>query len=185
MIRQNLFSDAWTETTKKRDPASTDGADDARMEQRCTNSPPTRLDGGQHMHFGVEEMFFVLSGRPSSGTNTAKRRCSAISSSAPRTRRSTRFTNPTEKPAQILAISAGSYPTSSETEGLDPAAGTQGAAPELAGERLGVRALAAGDAERARLCPEGAACGAPVELAAGSTPAVHPPARDGALHCHG
>ena len=66
MTRQNLFSDAWDgeneeERTRHRvfwRP------DDARMGATLYELAPGAPDTRLHMHFGAEEMFFVLSGRP-------------------------------------------------------------------------------------------------------------------------
>jgi mannose-6-phosphate isomerase-like protein (cupin superfamily) len=66
MTRQNLFSDTW------------DGADEedgtrrrvfwrpdyARMGATLYELAPSASGMRMHMHFGAEEMFFVLSGRP-------------------------------------------------------------------------------------------------------------------------
>ena len=66
MTRQNLFSGAWDgddaeERTRHRifwRP------DDARMGATLYELAPGAPEGRMHMHFGAEEMFFVLSGRP-------------------------------------------------------------------------------------------------------------------------
>jgi Cupin domain len=66
MIRQNLFSDAW-------DGDNEEGGtrhrifwrpDDARMGATLYELAPGAPEMRMHMHFGAEEMFFVLSGRP-------------------------------------------------------------------------------------------------------------------------
>ena len=66
MIRQNLFSDAWDgddreARTRHRIFWRPDGATmGATLYELAPGAPDLRL----HMHFGTEEMFFVLSGRP-------------------------------------------------------------------------------------------------------------------------
>ena len=113
MTRQNLFSDAWDEDDAK--PGLVAGSSGGRTMpgwgRRCTFAPGAP-EGRMHMHFGAEEMFFVLSGRPvfrnhlrrgDDGTR-------GTSSSAPRggpdcTRSATRPT-----PAPFLAVSAGGFP---------------------------------------------------------------------------
>src|SRR5215210_7136727 len=66
MNRQNLFSDEW-------DGEDEEGGtrhrifwrpDDARMGATLYELAPNGPDMRLHMHFGAEEMFFVLSGRP-------------------------------------------------------------------------------------------------------------------------
>ena len=61
-----------------------------------------------HMHFGAEEMFFVLSGRPVF-RNQHGEECSGRLRFLPEDVPDYTFSNPTET-AQILAISAGSFP---------------------------------------------------------------------------
>src|ERR687887_450282 len=66
MNRQNLFSDAWDGENEE------DGVrhrtfwrpDDARMGATLYELAPDAPEMRMHMHFGAEEMFFVLSGRP-------------------------------------------------------------------------------------------------------------------------
>ena len=66
MNRQNLFSDEW-------DGENEEGGtrhrifwrpDDARMGATLYELVPDAPEMRMHMHFGAEEMFFVLSGRP-------------------------------------------------------------------------------------------------------------------------
>jgi Cupin domain len=66
MIRQNLFSDEWDGDDQE---ARTRHRvfwrpDDARMGATLYELAPGAPEHGLHMHYGVEEMFFVLSGRP-------------------------------------------------------------------------------------------------------------------------
>ena len=66
MNRQNLFSDAWDGENEE---AGTRHRifwrpDDARMGATLYELAPDAPETRMHMHFGAEEMFFVLSGRP-------------------------------------------------------------------------------------------------------------------------
>jgi uncharacterized cupin superfamily protein len=64
------------------------------------------------MHYGAEEMFFVLSGRPVFRNQDGKEPLAAgdfVFCPEGRAGLHT-FSNPTSDPAQILAISAGSFP---------------------------------------------------------------------------
>ena len=66
MIRQNLFSDAWdgdNEEDRTRHRIFW-RPDDARMGATLYELAPDAPEMRMHMHFGAEEMFFVLSGRP-------------------------------------------------------------------------------------------------------------------------
>src|SRR5262245_4665370 len=67
MTRQNLFSDLWDGDRDE------DGRrrrmfwrpDDARLGATLYELAPGATEDYIHMHYGAEEMFFVLSGRPS------------------------------------------------------------------------------------------------------------------------
>jgi uncharacterized cupin superfamily protein len=114
MTRQNLFSDLWD---GERDEDGTRRRvfwrpDDARMGATLYELAPGTPGGTTHMHFGAEEMFFVLRGRP------VLRNGHGEESLAPgdfvfcpegRAGLHT-FGNPTEEPVQILAMSAGGFP---------------------------------------------------------------------------
>ena len=66
MNRQNLFSDAWdgeNEEARTRHRIFW-RPDDARMGATLYELAPEAPEMRMHMHFGAEEMFFVLSGRP-------------------------------------------------------------------------------------------------------------------------
>jgi len=66
----------------------------ATLYELAPDAPGMRM----HMHFGAEEMFFVLSG-------------SGDFAFCPEGRAGLHtFSNPSDEPAQILAISAGSFP---------------------------------------------------------------------------
>jgi uncharacterized cupin superfamily protein len=114
MTRQNLYSGAWDgddeETgTRRRVFWRPVGA---RMGATLYELPPGTPESRMHMHYGAEEMFFVVRGRPvlrsPDGTE-------ALSSGdvvfCPEGRAGLHtFSNPTDEPAEILAISAGSFP---------------------------------------------------------------------------
>jgi uncharacterized cupin superfamily protein len=114
MTRQNLFSDVWDgrddeEGTRHRifwRP------DDARMGATLYEFEPGAPGSWLHMHFGAEEMFFVLSGRlvfrnaereeqlePGDFVFCPEGRAGLHA-----------FSNPGEEPARLLAMSAGGYP---------------------------------------------------------------------------
>ena len=114
MTRQNLFSDVWDG-----DPDE-DGTrsrvfwrpDDARLGATLYNLAPGGPEPRIHMHFGGEEMFFVLRGRPLF-RNQKGREALAPGDFVfcPEGRAGLHtFSNPTDEPAEILAISAGSFP---------------------------------------------------------------------------
>jgi hypothetical protein len=87
MTRRNLFSDAWDGVDEEEGTRHRVfwRPDDAPMGATLYEFAPEAPGMWIHMHFGAEEMFFVLRGRPVSGTNTAKRSSlRATSSSAPR-----------------------------------------------------------------------------------------------------
>ncbi len=66
MTRQNLFSDLWDgEDEQARTRARVFWRpDDARMGATLYDLAPGAPESNMHMHFGAEEIFFVLSGRP-------------------------------------------------------------------------------------------------------------------------
>ena len=123
MTRHNLFSDAWTEYDEE------DGTrhrvfwrpDDARMGATLYELAPEVPGTWMHMHFGAEEMFFVLSGRPVFRAQRGREHLAPGDFVfCPEGRAGLHaFSNPTEEPAQILAISAGSFPASSPTPNTD------------------------------------------------------------------
>jgi uncharacterized cupin superfamily protein len=114
MTRQNLFSDLWDGEPDE------DGIrrrvfwrpEDARSGATLYEFPPGTPEGRIHMHFGAEEMFFVLNGRPlfrnRQGEETLDPGDFVF---CPEGRAGLHtFSNPTAQPVQILAISAGSFP---------------------------------------------------------------------------
>jgi uncharacterized cupin superfamily protein len=114
MTRQNLFSDLWDGENEE------DGIRrrvfwrpaDARMGATLYELAPGASQSKLHMHFGAEEMFFVLGGRPlfrnQHGEETLAPGDFVF---CPEGRAGLHtFTNPTDEPARILAMSAGSFP---------------------------------------------------------------------------
>ena len=114
MTRQSLFSDLWDgdrdeEGIRRRvfwRP------DDARLGATLYELAPGAPESRIHMHFGAEEMFFVLDGTPSfrnqDGVETLARGDFVF---CPEGRAGLHtFSNPTDEPAELLAISAGGFP---------------------------------------------------------------------------
>jgi uncharacterized cupin superfamily protein len=114
MTRQNLFSDEWDGDDEE---AGTRRRvfwrpDDARMGATLYELAPGTLEDRLHMHFGVEEMFFVLHGRPVFRNQHGEEEL-ALGDFVfcPEGRAGLHvFSNPTDEPVGILAISAGGYP---------------------------------------------------------------------------
>ena len=114
MTRQNIFSDAWDEAndefrTRHRvfwRPG------DARMGATLYELAPGAPDRRLHMHFGAEEMFFVLSGRPLFRNQHGREELAEGDFVfCPEGRAGLHaFSNPSDGPARLLAISAGSFP---------------------------------------------------------------------------
>jgi len=114
MTRQNLFSDFWEgENAETRRRYRTFWRpDDARMGATLYELAPGAPEDHLHMHYGAEEMFFVLSGRPS--FRNQEREEQLVPGDfvfCPEGRAGLHaFSNPTAEAAQILAISAGGFP---------------------------------------------------------------------------
>jgi uncharacterized cupin superfamily protein len=114
MNRQNLFSDEWdgeNEEHRARHRVFW-RPDDARMGATLYELAPGAPEPRLHMHFGAEEMFFVLSGRPvlrsSEGTEELAPGDFVF---CPEGRAGLHtFSNPGGEQASILAISAGGFP---------------------------------------------------------------------------
>jgi uncharacterized cupin superfamily protein len=114
MTRENLFSDLWdgeNDETGRRHRIFW-RPDDARMGATLYELAPGAQEDRMHMHFGAEEMFFVLSGRPGFRSLQGEEQLAPGDVvSCPEGRAGLHaFSNPTDEPAQILAISAGSFP---------------------------------------------------------------------------
>jgi uncharacterized cupin superfamily protein len=114
MTRQNLFSDLWDEEEGE---AGTRRQmfwrpDDARMGATLYELTPGAPESHMHMHFGAEEMFFVLTGNPLFRGARGEEPLTpgdVVFCPDGRAGRHT-FSNPAQEPARILAISAGSFP---------------------------------------------------------------------------
>jgi uncharacterized cupin superfamily protein len=115
MIRQNLYTDVpwdreWPEGgIRYRTFWRPEGA---RMGATLHDLAPGAAGGRLHMHFGAEEMFFVVSGRPTLRTPQGEEELSPgdfVFCPEGRAGLHT-FSNPTDEPAQVLAISAGVFP---------------------------------------------------------------------------
>jgi mannose-6-phosphate isomerase-like protein (cupin superfamily) len=114
MTRQSLFSGVWDGDNEE---AGTRRRvfwrpDDARMGATLYQLAPGTPESRMHMHYGAEEMFFVLSGRPSFRNQSGEEALApgdVVFCPEGRAGLHT-FSNPTDEPAEILAISAGSFP---------------------------------------------------------------------------
>jgi len=114
MTRQNLFSGMWE---AERDEVGSRRRvfwrpDGARMGATLYELTPGTPESRMHMHFGAEEMFFVLSGRPRFRNQDGEEALApgdVLFCPEGRAGMHT-FSNPTGEPVQILAISAGSFP---------------------------------------------------------------------------
>jgi uncharacterized cupin superfamily protein len=114
MNRQNLFSGRWdgeNEEDRSRHRVfwrPTGARSGATLYELAPQAPESRM----HMHFGAEEMFFVLSGSPGFRNRDGEERLAPgdfVFCPEGRAGLHT-FGNPGDEPAQILAISAGSFP---------------------------------------------------------------------------
>jgi uncharacterized cupin superfamily protein len=114
MTRQNLFSDDWDGVDEET------GAryrvfwrpDDAQLGATLYEFVPGMPEDRIHMHYGTEELFFVLSGRPvlrtPAGTEELQPGDYVF---CPEGRAGLHtFANPADEPTRILAVSAGRYP---------------------------------------------------------------------------
>jgi uncharacterized cupin superfamily protein len=86
--------------------------DNARMGATLWELSPGAAGMRMHMHYGAEEMFFVLSGRPAWRTLEGEEELAAGDFvSCPEGRAGAHaFSNPHDEPVRILAMSAGSFP---------------------------------------------------------------------------
>jgi uncharacterized cupin superfamily protein len=113
MQRQNLFADAtWdVENTDSRSRMFW-RPDDARMGATLYELDPGYDGDRVHMHYGAEEMFFVVSGRPVFRSPDGEEQLAPgdfVFCPEGRAGLHT-FSNPHEEPARMLAMSAGSFP---------------------------------------------------------------------------
>jgi uncharacterized cupin superfamily protein len=114
MKRQNLFSDHWDGEseefgTRHRMFWRPDGA---RMGATLWEIAAAGRLARLHMHYGAEEMFFVLDGRPVLRTQHGEEQLAPGDFVfCPEGRAGLHsFGNPTDEPVRLLAISAGSFP---------------------------------------------------------------------------
>jgi uncharacterized cupin superfamily protein len=114
MARQNLFSDTWDGEADEEDRRRQIfwRPEDARMGATLYELRPGAPEDRLHMHFGAEEMFFVLSGRPVLRKQDEREELSPgdVVFCAEGRAGLHAFSNPTDEPARILAISAGGFP---------------------------------------------------------------------------
>ena len=114
MTRENLYSGPWDGEDEG------DGRrrrvfwrpDDARMGATLYELAPGTPEGRLHMHFGAEEMFFVLDGTPSFRTKDGEETLApgdVVFCPDGRAGAHT-FGNPTDEPVRLLALSAGGFP---------------------------------------------------------------------------
>ena len=114
MTRQNLFSGVWEGDDED---AGTRRRvfwrpDYARMGATLYELAPGTPESRMHMHYGAEEMFFVLSGRPVFRNQDGRETLAPgdfVFCPEGRAGLHT-FSNPTDEAVEILAISAGSFP---------------------------------------------------------------------------
>jgi uncharacterized cupin superfamily protein len=114
MPRENLFSGDWDgddkqARTRRRVFWRPDGA---RMGATLYELAPGAPETNMHMHFGAEEMFFVLRGRPVLRNQHGEETLAAgdvVFCPEGRAGLHT-FSNPGEEPVHLLALSAGSFP---------------------------------------------------------------------------
>jgi uncharacterized cupin superfamily protein len=114
MTRQNLYSDRWDgdydeDRARRQMLWRPDGARmGATLHELAPGAPESRM----HMHFGAEEMFFVLEGSPLLRTPQGEEPLGpgdVVFCPEGRAGAHT-FSNPTDQPVRLLAISAGSFP---------------------------------------------------------------------------
>jgi uncharacterized cupin superfamily protein len=115
MTRQNLFSDLWD--TGENDEAGRRQRvfwrpDDARMGATLYQLAPGTPESRMHMHFGAEEMFFVLSGTPTVRTPDGEEELAPgdviYFPEGPEGLHT--FSNSSSEPARILAVSTKRFP---------------------------------------------------------------------------
>jgi uncharacterized cupin superfamily protein len=114
MPRQNLFDGPWDgehdEARRRRRVFWR--PDDARMGATLYELAPGAPEDRMHMHFGAEEIFFVLSGRPRFRHRDGEEMLApgdVVFCPEGRAGLHT-FGNPTGEPVRLLALSAGSFP---------------------------------------------------------------------------
>src|SRR5690348_9666064 len=114
MKRQNLYSDHWDGENAKsgRKFQVFWRPENARMGATLYELVPGDESSKLHMHFGAEEMFFVLSGRPTFRNQHGEEQLEAGDFVfCPEGRAGAQaFSNKTGEPVRLLAMSAGGFP---------------------------------------------------------------------------
>jgi uncharacterized cupin superfamily protein len=114
MKRQNLFSGLWDGENEEFGTKHLVywRPEDARMGATLYEFAPGATGGRLHMHFGAEEMFFVLSGRPTFRSQHGEEELAAGDFVfCPEGRAGLHnFSNSSDEPARILGMSAGGFP---------------------------------------------------------------------------
>jgi mannose-6-phosphate isomerase-like protein (cupin superfamily) len=117
MQRQNLFADdPWDTKERSLETGLMHRTfwrpDNARMGATLWDLSPGGKGMRWHMHYGAEEMFFVLSGRPVFRTMEGEEELAPgdFVFCAEGRAGLHAFSNPHDEPARILAMSAGGYP---------------------------------------------------------------------------
>ena len=114
MTRQNLFSDQWDGENEEfeRKHKFFWRPEEARMGATLYEFAPRSTGGRLHMHFGAEEMFFVLSGRPTFRNQHGEEVLAPGDFVfCPEGRAGLHnFSNASDGPARVLAMSAGGFP---------------------------------------------------------------------------
>jgi uncharacterized cupin superfamily protein len=114
MTRQNLFSDVWDGENEEFGTKHQVfwRPEDARMGATLYEFAPGATGGRLHMHFGAEEMFFVLSGRPTFRSRHGEEVLAPgdfVFFPEGRAGLHT-ISNAGDEPARVLAMSAGGFP---------------------------------------------------------------------------
>ena len=114
MTRQNLFSNLWDGEDEEAGTRSRVfwRPDDARLGATLYELAPGAPQFGLHMHYGAEEMFFGLSGRPLFRNQHGEEMLDPgdfVFCPEGRAGLHT-FSNPTDQPVELLAISTKSFP---------------------------------------------------------------------------
>jgi len=112
MTRQNLDSGLWDEDGNDSRRRVFWRPENARMGASLYELAPGARGDKLHMHFGAEELFFVLAGRPVLRTGDGEEQLEPgdyVSCPEGRAGLHT-FSNPTDEPVRLLAVSAGGFP---------------------------------------------------------------------------
>ena len=117
MTRQNLFADSpWDSEERGPETGLVHRTfwrpDNARMGATLWELGPGAQGMRMHMHYGAEEMFFVLSGRPAFRTMEREEELAPGDFVfCPEGRAGLHaYSNPHDEPARVLGVSAGGFP---------------------------------------------------------------------------